>query len=353
MAAPLRAYPTQAQAGSAPAALPAFQPLQLGGTFAYWHQRNAQQVERIQELEAALAEAMEERDSRGARLEEVTAQHQHAERCLKAEQCVSRELNERLDAALAAAAKDRAAAAEANARAEGAAAEAKAETDRISDLLAAREREMAAAQDEAALALEGKVGSEREASDLARRIADLLNQVDSLSKRSEALESQLGAMTRQRDHHQQHSDLMLKEKNRLIDANTALKRKVAEQAQQLAAEAAATAAAAAVSAVTPPPSKPNRAIASRSPISVLGVNASPATPSSKPEDVSPSPSPPPPQPIRRRTPKTRSSASVAVRPHSAGNAPQPSPAQVQAAREFAWQEAGAMEARRLGPTWIR
>ena len=333
------------------AAAPAFQAIQLGGTFAYWHERNARQVATINGLEEDLRTTKGERDELAVGLAHVTKQYEHSERCLKAEQCVSRELNERLEAAVEAAKKDRAAAREANDRADKAAAAAKEETGRIANLLESREKEMQAAQDEAEKALEGKVKNEQEASDLARRIADLLNQVDSLSKRSDALESQLEAMTRQRDHHQQHSDLLLKEKNRLIDANTALKRKVAEQAQQLAAEAAATAAAAAVAVTTtPPPTKTQRggANAARSPISVLGVTTSPQAHA----DTSPSPSPPPPAPMRRRTAKPRTPAAP-LRPSSAGNSPQPTPAQVQAAREFAWQAAGAMEASRLGPTWIR
>ena len=213
------------------AAAPAFQAIQLGGTFAYWHERNARQVATINGLEEDLRTTKGERDELAVGLAHVTKQYEHSERCLKAEQCVSRELNERLEAAVEAAKKDRAAAREANDRADKAAAAAKEETGRIANLLESREKEMQAAQDEAEKALEGKVKNEQEASDLARRIADLLNQVDSLSKRSDALESQLEAMTRQRDHHQQHSDLLLKEKNRLIDANTALKRKVAEQAR--------------------------------------------------------------------------------------------------------------------------
>jgi len=321
----------------------AFKSIQLGGTFAYWHARNNAQLEHIDALETLTESLKEENANLKKQLDTSQTKHCHAERCLKAEQAVSRELNERLESAMNAAAKDREEAARTKIDSQTAVQEANERCKAALDELEAHKTQAVRAQFEAQQALEGKLSSENEASDLAKRIADLLSQVSSLTTRSDNLEKQLEGMTRQRDHHCAHSDLLLKEKNRLIDANTALKRKLADMAQKAAAEAAAAAAAAQAVTVptanmapqsTPPPGGKKHAPVERSPVSILSVSG---------VDNSPSPSPPPPAPMRQR--RRPSSATPGM--------PQPSPAQVKAARDFAWQAAGAMEARRLGPTWIR
>ena len=78
----------------------AFKSIQLGGTFAYWHARNNAQLEHIDALETLTESLKEENANLKKQLDTSQTKHCHAERCLKAEQAVSRELNERLESAM-------------------------------------------------------------------------------------------------------------------------------------------------------------------------------------------------------------------------------------------------------------